>query len=142
MRPINKIIIHCTATPPDMDIGLAEVRKWHTDPKPKGNGWRDVGYHFIIRRNGVVEIGRPVEEIGAHVAGHNKDSIGIALVGGVDGHGKPDANFTEAQWANLERFARVLQREHPKATIHGHNEFAAKACPSFDVQEWLKKVGL
>jgi len=137
MRNIDKLFVHCAATKPDMDIGAKEIREWHV----KGNGWRDIGYHFVIRRSGVVEEGRPVDQVGAHVAGHNATSIGICLVGGIDAAGKPEANFTPEQWAVLPRLLRKLKRQFPKATIHGHNEFADKACPSFDVRAWLKKEG-
>lgn len=135
MRAINLIVIHCSATKPTQDIGAKEIREWHV----KGNGWKDIGYHFVIRRNGVVEDGRPVEQVGAHVAGHNANSIGICMVGGIDAAGKPEANFTPEQWKALPRLLRVLKAQYPKATIHGHNEYAAKACPSFDVQKWLKE---
>ena len=138
MRTINLLIVHCSATKPFMDIGAVEIRKWHTDPKPKGNGWRDIGYHFVIRRDGTVEDGRPIDQVGAHVAGHNSDSIGICLVGGVDDAGVPAANFTPEQWKALEALLRVLRAKFPKSTIHGHNEYAAKACPSFDVNEWIR----
>lgn len=135
MRTINRLFVHCSATKPTQDIGAKEIREWHV----KGCGWKDIGYHFVIRRNGVVEDGRPVEQVGAHVAGHNANSIGICLVGGIDATGKPEANFTPEQWKALPRLLRVLKAQYPKATIHGHNEFAAKACPSFDVQKWLKE---
>lgn len=138
MRKIGLLIVHCSATKLGQDIGVKEIRQWHTAPAPKGNGWRDVGYHFIIRRNGIVEDGRPVEQVGAHVAGKNANSIGVCLVGGINDAGAPDANFTKEQWTALTRVLRVLKANFPKATIHGHNEFAAKACPSFDVQKWLK----
>lgn len=135
MRAINQLFVHCSATKPTQDIGAKEIREWHV----KGNGWKDIGYHFVIRRNGVVEDGRPVEQVGAHVAGHNANSIGICLVGGIDAAGKPEANFTPEQWKTMPRLLRILKAQYPKATIHGHNEFAAKACPSFDVQKWLKE---
>ena len=82
MRKINKLIVHCTATPEFKDFTLEDVRGWHV----KGNGWSDIGYHYLIRLDGTVELGRPVKKSGAHVAGHNKDSIGIAYVGGMDKH--------------------------------------------------------
>lgn len=138
-RPIDKLIIHCAATNPKQDIGVKEIRDWHVN----GNKWSDIGYHYVIRRDGTVETGRPINLIGAHVAGHNTGSIGICLVGGVDMSGKPEANFTEDQWASLKRAVRIFKAEYPKATIHGHNEFTSgKACPSFDVQKWLKDENL
>lgn len=137
-RPIHKLIIHCAATNPNQDIGVSEIRDWHV----KGNGWKDIGYHFVIRRNGMLEKGRPLEQIGAHVQGQNTGSIGICLVGGINMKGAAEANFTDLQWAELKSFVRAFKNEYPKASIHGHNEYAAKACPSFDVQKWLKETNL
>ncbi len=139
MRKIDKIIIHCAATKPSMDVGVKEIRDWHV----RGNGWTDVGYHFVIRRDGTLELGRPAHQPGAHTAGHNQNSIGICLVGGVKEDGKtPENNFTENQWATLETVVKEQKDKYPGATIHGHNEFAKKACPSFNVQDWLKTVNL
>lgn len=138
MRDINKIIIHCAATRPSMDVGVKEIRDWHI----KGNGWSDIGYHGVIRRNGTLESGRPIDQPGAHTSGQNKNSIGICLVGGVKEDGKtPENNFTPEQWATLRRVIHDLLRKYPNATIHGHNEFAQKACPSFDVQKWWNSLG-
>lgn len=136
-RPVDKIIIHCAATPPDMDIGVKEIKQWH-----KQKGWSDIGYHYVIRHNGVIEDGRPVNRIGAHVAGHNKGSIGICLVGGVDHEGHAVPNFTDKQWRTLEQMVRSLKTQLPRATIHGHNEFANKSCPSFIVQNWLQSKNI
>jgi len=133
MRDINQIVIHCSDTPAGMDIGYREIRQWHTDPPPKGNGWKDIGYHYVIRRNGQVENGRPEEEVGAHVQGHNANSIGICLVGG----GKGICNFTHQQWDTLRwRIADLCQR-YPNAAVCGHRDLnPAKACPSFDARAW------
>lgn len=137
-RQIDKLIIHCAATPPDMDIGVDTIRKWHLE-----RGFNDIGYHYVIKRDGSVEDGRPINLVGAHVAGHNTGSIGICLVGGVDRKNKPESNFTEEQWNTLRRAVMMFKAEYPKATIHGHNEFdKGKACPSFDVQKWLKEEGI
>jgi N-acetylmuramoyl-L-alanine amidase len=133
VRPIEHIIIHCAATKPGMDIGAAEIRKWHVD----GNRWNDIGYHYVIRRSGDVEAGRSEHIAGAHVAGHNADSIGVCLVGGIDDKGRPDANFTRAQWAALEHLVKQLLVRYPGATVSGHRDWTdAKACPSFDVRSW------
>ena len=137
MRDIKKIIIHCAATRPSMDVGAKEIRQWHV----KGNGWGDIGYHGVIRRDGTLESGRSMDKPGAHTSGNNKDSIGICLVGGVAEDGKtPESNFTPAQWKTLERTVRDLLQKFPKATVHGHNEFAKKACPSFDVRKWWDAI--
>lgn len=136
MRTINKIIIHAAYTPPGQDIGVAEIRRWHVE----GNGWSDIGYHYVIRRNGVVEEGRPLEQAGAHVAGHNHDSIGICLVGGeLAGAGPqtPDCNYTAAQWAALEALVGYFAKRFPDAVIRGHRDYdSSKACPCFDVEAW------
>lgn len=133
MRDINRIVIHCAATKPSMDIGAAEIRRWHVD----GNGWRDIGYHFIIRRNGRLERGRPVPEAGAHVAGHNADSIGICLVGGLNEQGQPDANFTRAQWRELDSLVQALAAGYSITEVCGHRDLdSRKACPCFDVSAW------
>jgi N-acetyl-anhydromuramyl-L-alanine amidase AmpD len=134
MRKIDKIIIHCAATKPSMDIGVKEIREWHLK-----RGWRDVGYHYIIRRNGTIEEGRKKDRMGAHTEGQNANSLGVCMVGGINDKGQPADNFTKAQWASLDRLMRILKADFPWVTIHGHREFnAGKACPSFDVQQWVR----
>ena len=133
-RQIDKIIIHCSATPPNMDIGVEEIRKWHKD-----KGWRDIGYHYVIRRSGEFQGGRDVDIVGAHVQGHNTGSIGLCLIGGVDSGMNAEDNFTQEQWKELIVTLKILKANYPRATIHGHNEFSAKACPSFDVQKELRQ---
>jgi N-acetylmuramoyl-L-alanine amidase len=136
------LIVHCAATKPGMDIGAAEIKRWHTLPKPSGNGWSDIGYHYVIRRSGAVEAGRPMDKSGAHVAGENNRSVGICLVGGIDDTGKPEANFTPEQYASLDILLRLLCRVYNVARVRGHNNFAPKACPSFDAVAWAKARGL
>lgn len=136
-RKITKLIIHCAATPPNLDVGVREIREWHL-----ARNMNDIGYHHVIRRDGECEEGRHIDLIGAHVKGQNTGSIGVCLVGGVDEYNNPDDNFTLAQWRTLENYAKIFKASFPYATIHGHNEFANKACPSFDVQNWLKSVNL
>jgi len=130
-RPLNKIIIHCSGTPPDMDIGVEEIRKWHTDPP---RNWDDIGYHLVIRRDGSCEEGRPVEIPGAHTRGHNKDSYGVCLVGG--GGGKFDFNYRQIE--ALLAFIEVIKGRFPEIEIKGHNNYSNKACPCFDVEEFFK----
>ena len=134
MRAINKIIIHCSATPEGQDFTVQQIRQWHTAPKPKGNGWSDIGYHFVIYRDGSVHKGRPLEQIGAHTLGYNANSIGICYIGGCAADGSPKDTRTEAQKTALIKLVAELKARFPKAMVHGHNEFAAKACPSFNVQ--------
>lgn len=131
MRKIDKIIIHCSATPEGRDIKTETIRSWHV----KGRGWSDIGYHFVIELDGSIRNGRPVERIGAHVKGHNANSIGICYVGGIDKSNKAKDTRTEAQKKSLNELIDSLRAVYKEATIHGHNEFSAKACPSFDVQK-------
>lgn len=136
MRKINKIIIHCSATPEGKDYTVQQIRQWHTTPKPKGNGWRNIGYHFVIYRDGSIHVGRPVEHIGAHTSRYNANSIGICYIGGCAADGKtPKDTRTEAQRHALVALVRDLKAKYPSATVHGHNEFANKACHSFNVQK-------
>lgn len=136
MRVINKIIIHCAATPEGKDYTVEQIRQWHTTPKPKGNGWKDIGYHFVIYRDGSVHPGRPIEQIGAHISGYNANSIGICYIGGCAKDGKtPKDTRTPEQKAALVKLVAELRRRFPNASVHGHNEFANKACPSFNVQK-------
>jgi N-acetylmuramoyl-L-alanine amidase len=133
MRIINQIVIHCSDTPAGMDIGAREIRGWHTSPPPAGNGWADIGYHYVIRRSGLIERGRPDEVVGAHVQGHNANSIGVCIVGG--GHGF--ANFTWQQWGVLRGLITQLLCRYPDAAVCGHRDLnPGKACPSFDARAW------
>ena len=136
MREITEIFVHCSDTRPSMNIGAAEIRKWHTDPKPKGNGWSDIGYHYIVKRDGTSEVGRPVEVAGAHVAGRNANSIGICMVGGMTENGKgAEANFTMGQWLALNTILRHLRAQYPQAVILGHRDAdSSKQCPCFDAK--------
>ncbi len=139
-RSTNFLVIHCSATRPSQDIDAATIRKWH-----RANGWVDIGYHYVIKRDGTVERGRPEDVVGAHVAGHNSTSIGICLVGGVTekDHREPENNFTEAQFEALRKLLTDLRTRYPKAIIQGHRDFprVAKACPSFDARAWAKDNG-
>lgn len=132
MRKINEIIVHCSATAEGKDFTAADIKRWHV----QGNEWADIGYHYVVRLDGTVELGRPVEKVGAHCKGHNSCSIGVCYVGGVDTDGKtPKDTRTQAQKASLLRLLRELKQKHPNASIHGHRDFAAKACPSFDATQ-------
>lgn len=133
------LVVHCAATPPSADIGVAEIRQWH-----KAKGWADCGYHFVIRRNGKVEFGRPENLVGSHVAGRNSNSLGICLVGGTDARQKPQNNYTAEQWASLQTLLMRLTQKYPKARILGHRDFpgVAKACPCFDAIDWAQDLGL
>lgn len=113
-----------------MDIGVREIREWHLD-----RGWSDIGYHYVIRRNGNIEEGRPESYVGAHTIGKNDRSLAICLVGGDTERGYP--NFTRKQFETLIYLINSLLLKYPKATVHGHNEFTTeKTCPVFDVKEY------
>jgi N-acetylmuramoyl-L-alanine amidase len=129
-RKIDKIIIHCSATPEGKDISVETIRDWHLK-----RGWSDIGYHYVIDLDGRVHAGRPIEKTGAHVKGHNTGSIGICYIGGVEQDGKtPKDTRTKEQKAALDNLLFILTDVFANVTIHGHNEFSSKACPSFDVQ--------
>lgn len=133
MRQINQIIWHCAATPEGRDVKIDEIRGWHV----RDRGWSDIGYHYVIELDGSVRTGRPLIRAGAHVQGRNANSIGICYVGGTDKKGKAKDTRTPAQKDALYKLTAELLRRFPGATVHGHNEFAAKACPSFDVRpDW------
>jgi N-acetylmuramoyl-L-alanine amidase len=138
MRQINQIIIHCSATPEGRDVTVNTIRQWH-----KQRGFRDIGYHYIIYRDGSVHVGRPESQQGAHCTGHNANSIGICYVGGMERDmSEPKDTRTPAQRKALAELCHELKRKYPAASIHGHNEFANKACPSFNVRQWKEEVDL
>lgn len=136
MREIKRIILHCTATPEGKHFDVDTIRRWHV----KDRGWKDIGYHYVIYLDGSVHEGRPVEQAGAHTSGHNADSIGIVYVGGCDTKMKAKDTLNEAQETAMVNLIKSLRDEYGDLSLHGHNEFAAKACPSFKVAEkfdWL-----
>ena len=137
MRPITEIIIHCTATRPNAICTVESIRRYH-----RSLGWRDIGYHYVVYPDGSVHAGRPVEQPGAHTEGHNAHSIGIAYIGGLDADGHAADTRTEAQCLALLQLVRDLMEEPPITSIHGHNEYANRACPCFDVQQWLTENNL
>lgn len=140
MREITEIFLHCSATYSYQDIGVKEITQWHILPEPQGRGWSHIGYHYVIRRNGKVEDGCPLETAGIHCSGHNAKSIGICVVGG--GLNGEDPYFTDAQFESLAGLIRRLRKRWPMASIYGHNEYANKACPVFSVKQFLEKYGI
>lgn len=138
MRTINEIILHCAATPEGKDYTVADIDRWHRARKFNG-----IGYHWVIYRDGTVHPGRPEARQGAHCTGHNAHSVGVCYIGGCATDGKtPKDTRTAAQKGAMEALVRKLLKQYPGATVHGHNEYAAKACPSFDVKAWLKATGI
>ena len=135
-RRINEIIVHCTATPEGRDYTVADIRAMH-----KAQGWVDIGYHYLIYRDGSIHEGRNVDMVGAHCQGHNAQSIGVCYVGGVARDGKtPKDTRTQAQKDALVHLLMQLVCLYPDATIRGHRDFAAKACPSFDATREYKNL--
>ena len=132
MRKINKIILHCSATPEGRHHDVADIRRWHLK-----RGFNDIGYHYLIHIDGTVEEGRPLNKQGAHCSGQNRGSIGICYVGGMSKDMKKAKDTrTQAQKDSLIKLMHELIYKYNKdMTIHGHNEYANKACPSFNVQE-------
>ena len=129
MRPINKVIIHCSATPEGRDVKTETIKEWHT-----AKGWADIGYHYVIELDGSIVEGRPIELIGAHCLGQNKFSIGICYVGGMNkSMSKPKDTRTEEQKVSLTELINELKSKFD-LSVHGHNQFSNKACPSFDVE--------
>ena len=133
MRKLDRIILHCTATPEGRHVDVDTIRVWH-----KARGWSDVGYHFIIYIDGSVHAGRAMEKTGAHVAGHNATTIGVVYVGGTDAAGKPKDTMNAAQETAFVNLVKHLRDEYGPLTLHGHNEYASKACPSFIVKDKFK----
>ena len=136
MNAPKYIIIHCSATKVTNNVSLEEITKWH-----KAQGFKNIGYHYYITKDGTIHKGRDEKLSGAHTIGYNSNSIGICYVGGVAKDGKtPKDTRTEAQKQSLLELLKSLKVKYPNATIHGHREFAAKACPSFDAKHEYKDL--
>lgn len=132
MRRIEEIIVHCSATPEGKDYTVDQLTEWH-----RQRGFRTIGYHYVIDLQGTIHTGRSPTMIGAHCRGHNAHSIGICYIGGVARDGRtPKDTRTKAQKRALAHLLQVLHAQYPQATLHGHREFANKACPSFDCHEY------
>lgn len=125
MIPISRIVVHCSDTPNERDVRAADIHQWHIE-----RGWDGIGYHSVICRDGMEEMGRPEYWVGSHVKGFNRHSYGVCLIGRDE--------FTEDQMNVLSFRLRYLHARYPKADIYGHCELDPhKTCPNFDVQEWL-----
>ena len=134
MRHIDTIVLHCSATPEGRWHDAEDIRDWHVN----GNGWSDIGYHFVITLDGDIEEGRPVERQGAHVRGHNATTIGVCYIGGCDEDMNPKDTMTEEQELAFEQLVCELRDEYgDELDIMGHGDFPGvrKACPSFDVRD-------
>jgi hypothetical protein len=141
MRKINEICIHCTATRPNWLPGkteadrVAQLRKWHVED----NGWSDIGYHYIVTRSGLVITARPIELAGAHEPKVNKTAIGVVLFGGFGStpNDEPTDHYTPKQLDALRNLIEQLSDAYGITKVTGHNQYAAKACPGFNVPRWL-----
>lgn len=141
MRVIDKIVIHCSATAECVDFDMTDIRQWHLD-----RGWRDIGYHYVIKLDGTIQHGRGIDQMGAHVSGHNANSIGICYVGGLDADGKSKDTRTPEQIKSLFDLVGALKVLFPKAEVMGHRDLSPdlngdgkiskfeflKDCPCFD----------
>ena len=136
-RIINEIIVHCSATPEGKDYSVADIRKWH-----KQQGWSDIGYHYVVYRDGTIRDGRDVNISGAHCVNHNAHSIGVCYIGGVASDGKtPKDTRTPSQRIALKQLLTELLMLYPNARIYGHHDFdKGKACPSFDARNEYKAL--
>lgn len=146
---IKRVFLHCTATREGQDIDAATIKKWHL-----AQGWKDIGYHFVIRLDGTIEIGRPENVVGSHVAGFNTGSIGVVYVGGLDPQGKGKDTRTDAQKVAMTKLCKDLARAYPGARFMGHRDASPdkdgdgviephewlKECPCFDVASWWASV--
>lgn len=131
MRKIDKIIIHCSATPAGRDVTVAQIDSWH-----RARGFRKIGYHYLVGLDGTVSVGRPESEMGAHCLGQNLNSIGVCYAGGLNRDRLTPADTrTPQQRVALRELVEELKRRYPGATVHGHREFAPKACPCFDMAD-------
>ena len=151
MKPsdIKYIVVHCSATKRTQDIGVVEINRWHRD-----RGWSGIGYQFVIRRDGTVETGRPINKVGAHAYGYNRISWGICMVGGLDYQGDPVDNFTPPQYDALRAVVTTLKAFAPDAEVLGHRDLSPdingdgviekwewlKSCPCFDVKKWWGSI--
>lgn len=132
-KETNYLVVHCSATENKPEYNWKTIDRWH-----RQQGWLGIGYHFVIRTDGTIEKGRDLEAIGSHVKGHNDDSVGICLIGGVDSRGKSVDNFTDEQLQSLRELLDYLLSIYVDSTVLGHRDFpaVAKDCPCFDVKSW------
>lgn len=134
MREINEIIIHCTATPTGRDVSANDIDRWH-----RQRGFACIGYHYVVRLDGTLEVGRPIDKAGAHCKGHNAHSIGIAYVGGIDEHGQyADTRTAEQRFKMSALISFLVQSFSTITKVSGHRDYAARACPCFDARNEYK----
>ena len=146
-RAMDTIVIHCSATKEDKDYSVEDIKKWHLQ-----RGFKDVGYHFIIKIDGSVEIGRSLDRVGAHVTNNNTGSIGICYIGGLSKNNKAKDTRTEKQKESLLNLITILKTFISIKEIKGHRDYSKdlnnngiiesheymKDCPCFDVKKEYK----
>lgn len=152
LERVDYLVVHCSATPRTATaIQARDIDAWH-----RRRGWLKIGYHFVIKRDGTIERGRELDEVGSHVQGFNSRSIGICMIGGGDNIPNSVHNFEVRQFSSLELILRDLKRRHPNAEVLGHRDLSPdkdqdgvieshewlKTCPTFDVRKWSASVGL
>lgn len=130
VRNVNELIWHCSATPEGKDFTVEDIDRWH-----RQRGWSGIGYHFVVYRDGSIHRGRDIEKTGAHVRGHNRKTIGAVYIGGVNNKGIAKDTRTEAQKRSMLLLTEEIVQDQRIKEISGHNKYAAKACPSFDVSK-------
>ena len=129
MRIITLLIVHCSAVRPGQRSSAKDINDWHRE-----KGWNGIGYHYVVRRDGSIELGRPIEEVGAHCVGHNSHSIGICYEGGLNAAGVEADTRTPEQKVALRKLLEELHEQFPKAMIVGHHDLnPGKPCPCYDV---------
>ena len=139
---LKYLVIHCTATREGREVSAAEIRRWHTAPIAKGGDLLhlDGRVERLVRNNEDMTV--DAFEITNGARGYNAIARHIVYVGGVSADGTPKDTRTEAQQKALAAYVRDFHRRFPQVRIIGHNEIVPKACPSFDVQQWLKAIGI
>ena len=131
-REVNEVIVHCSATPEGRNVKIETIKDWHVN----GNGWSDIGYHFVIELDGSIKKGRAINRPGAHTRGKNKSSIGLCYVGGTDSRGAAKDTRTDKQKESMIKLLSFLINNTSVSKISGHNEYSTKQCPCFDVNEY------
>jgi len=152
MARVEYLVVHCSATAASPTITASTIEGWH-----RKQGWKDIGYHFVVLTDGSWQVGRPLTVMGAHVGpAYNRRSLGICMVGGADANGRAVNNFHAAQFQGLETLLRNLRTSYQNAVICGHRDLSpdrdgdgivephewVKQCPSFDVRAWCQQIGL
>lgn len=140
-RKITEIILHCSATKEGQNYKASDIDRWH-----KNQGWKCIGYNYVIDLDGTIEKGRDIDDIPAHCTGHNKNSIGICYIGGCDINNKAKDTRTQQQKESMYKLVKELMIKYKIdiTSVHCHNEYASKACPSYSIStfraefsEWL-----